>query len=70
MNTKHKDLQRLTLLAIRKELGPAYADGERVIVPGWSFSRFRNFLDALDHLAKYGDENGPMRRLLHKVNNA
>lgn len=68
MNAKTQEHMRLTLSAIRKELGPAYQDGERVIVPGWSFGRFRNWLDALDHLAKYGEENGPMKRLLYKAN--
>ena len=59
---------RLTLSAIRQELGPAYRDGDRVIVPGWSFGRFRNWLDALGHLAKHGAEDGPMQRLLQRAN--
>lgn len=69
MNARTEKWIADTLRAIRSELETvAYAEGERIIVPGWSFGRFRNWLDALDHLAKYGEEGGPMRRLLHKAN--
>jgi hypothetical protein len=68
MNT-NKSFEKRTVLAIRKELGrTCYAEGGKIYVPGFGFGRYKNWLDALDFLAKYGEEGGAMQRLLQEAN--
>lgn len=62
---------RRTVDAIRRDLErTAYAENGRIYVPGFHFGKYRNWLEALDYLAKFGEEGGPMKRLQEEAANA